>query len=51
MSKIEWQCECGETFETEPERHVMAYCPGCEDEWVDHEEAYTRRSMGIEPVE
>jgi hypothetical protein len=46
--KLRWKChECGETFVSEPTRHDMDHCD-CGETWVDHEEAYIRRSVGTE---
>lgn len=45
-----WLChECGSTFESDDTRHSMDYCY-CEDEWVDHEDVYIRRSMNVECI-
>lgn len=39
---MKWKCaECGDEFETEPERHVMRSCE-CGESAVDHEEDYMR---------
>lgn len=44
---MKWHClDCGGTFESDTTRHSMDYCD-CGEQWVDHEEHYIRRSMGV----
>lgn len=50
--KCKWRCtNCGTEWTTEPDRHQLSHCPECGESWVDHEEAYIRRTIDVEPVE
>lgn len=46
-----WCCEeCGDEFESTPKRHDPDYCE-CGESMVDHESAYIRRAITVEPIE